>query len=61
MDATEAESTFKLVAVTVREWVMHLNSVDADTSHRTVGRSEAGADDDPNAEQPQSQNKLLAC
>ena len=36
-DAPEGESTFKLVAVTVREWAMHLNSLNADTSHRTLG------------------------
>jgi len=60
-ERAEGESTFRLVAVTVREWAVHLNSLNADTSHSTVGMRQGRNGYGPNAEQPQPRNKFLAC
>ena len=40
---------------------MHLNSLKADTSHSAVGMRQGRNRHGPDAEQPQPQNKLLAC
>ena len=40
---------------------MHLNSLNADTSHSAVGMRQGRNRHGPNAEQPQPQNKFLAC